>query len=402
MTAAVGAAGSIGAKTAPAAEMPEATAAAEFPTSMATPSVRAVRLGVDGLKATTSITSRPGDPGALYLTEQSGKVLRIEPPAISATNATAGSTPDTDLKPVTVLDVSSQTKGAGEQGLLGLAFNRDGTKLYVNFTAADDGATRVVEYTISGQNAGDARPLLEIAQPFPNHNGGQLVWGPDDLLWIGMGDGGLANDPEGNGQDTDTLLGAILRIDPTKSATTPYTVPADNPVLGSRPEIWAYGVRNPWRFSFDRKNGDLWIADVGQNLWEEINWLSAKDGAGKGANLGWNRREGAHEFADGKDPASEPGDMVDPVYEYAHGPAGCSVTGGFVYRGSAIPDLVGTYVYGDFCAKGLRGLRPAQDGTVSPIDLGTTIGSISTFGEDADGELYVATLTGELYRVESR
>lgn len=378
--------------------MPAPVAGAGAGTVSATPTIQITRVTVPGLGAPTAVVARPGDPDALYVAQQDGLVKRIVPRTAAATDTT----PAAPTKPTTVLDLTKSTTGAGEQGLLGLTFDADGSHLYVDYTGANDGATRVVEYEMRGQTAVSARLLLTVSQPYANHNGGQLQWGPDDLLWIGLGDGGLANDPAENGQDTDTLLGSILRIDPTPSAGKPYTIPADNPTLGSRPEIWLYGVRNPWRFSFDRDNGDLWVADVGQNLWEEIDWLPAAGGIGKGANLGWNRREGAHPFRDGKDPAAEPGDMVDPVYEYAHGPAGCSVTGGFVYRGQKIPALAGTYVYADYCAKGLRALRPNADDTVTPIDLGTEAASISTFGQDSDGELYVASLTGELYRLEPR
>ena len=231
-----------------------------------------------------------------------------------------------------------------------------------------------------------------MGQPFSNHNGGDVHIGPDGFLWWSLGDGGSRGDPRGNGQNTDTLLGSILRIDPT--AGNPYGVPGDNPLVGraGRDEIFAYGLRNPWRFSFDRATGDLWIADVGQNRWEEINRLAAP-GRGRGANLGWNAREGTHSYDGGGIPTGH----VGPIHEYSHD-RGCSVTGGYVYRGGRIPGLSGTYVYGDYCTAELWGLR--TDGDRGSLDVSVPAGTLVSFAEDNAGELYVLSFDGWVSRLD--
>ena len=231
-------------------------------------------------------------------------------------------------------------------------------------------------------------------QPYSNHNGGNLVFGPDGYLYIGLGDGGSGGDPHGNAQSLGTLLGKMLRIDPRPSGDSPYGIPPDNPFVdtqGARAEIWAYGLRNPWRYSFDRSTGDLWIGDVGQSAWEEVDRQPASSDGGE--NYGWNVREGSHPYADGSAP-----DAVDPVYDYPHSDGGCVVTGGYVYRGAAIPDLVGAYVFADFCLGTLEVLRHDGD-TAVVTDLGPTVQAVSSFGEDAAGELYVLSLAGGVYRV---
>jgi glucose/arabinose dehydrogenase len=298
-----------------------------------------------------------------------------------------------------VLDISGEVGSNGnEEGLLGLAFSPSGTELYLYFTDRD-GAIRVVEYAVreGTVDGGSRRDVLTVAHPQSNHNGGQLAFGPDGLLYIGTGDGGNAGDvgpghvEGGNAQSTGTLLGKILRIAPLAAGGAPYTIPPGNPFAagGGEPEIFALGLRNPWRFSFDRETGDLWIGDVGQNVWEEIDMLPA--GTGAGANFGWNRLEGTHEF--GGDP---PEGAVSPVLEYSHDGGNCSVTGGYVYRGAAIPDLRGAYVFADYCAGELR----AYGGPGVERFLDVHVPDVSSFGEDASGELYVLSDAGGLYRLD--
>jgi glucose/arabinose dehydrogenase len=278
--------------------------------------------------------------------------------------------------------------------------------MYVDYTN-NAGDTQVVEFTMRKRKilVRSRRVVLAVAQPQPNHNGGQLAFGPDGMLYIGLGDGGASGDmgpghaPGGNGQSLGTLLGKILRIDPTPSGTAAYTVPHDNPFVGragARPEIWSYGLRNPWRFSFDAATGDLWIADVGQNAWEEIDYAPASNGrdAGRGSNFGWNRLEGTHPYS-----GTKPADAVPPVYEFSHADGSCSVTGGYVYRGQAIPALRGMYLFIDYCRDQLMALAPDGDGTFGPVDLSLTAASVSTFGQANDDELYVLSQSSGLYRV---
>jgi glucose/arabinose dehydrogenase len=322
---------------------------------------------------------RRGDP-ALYVAEKTGRVVAIRDGHVST-------------RPV--LDLSDSVSLGGEQGLLGLAFSPDGRYLYVNYTDVD-GDTRIVGYAMQGDRAvlASRRQVLFVDQPYDNHNGGDLVFGPEGDLYIGLGDGGSGGDPQGNGQSLDTLLGKMLRIKPTPSGAEHYRVPGDNPFVGdqvARPEIWAYGLRNPWRYSFDPATGDLWIADVGQSAWEEIDRVPA--GSPGGENFGWNLLEGTHRYAG----AAPPG-AVPPVYQYSHA-SGCVVIGGDVYRGSAIPQLVGWYVFADFCTGDLQAIGVQPDGTVEHVDLGATLPNVSSFGADATGELYVTSLDGGVYRI---
>jgi glucose/arabinose dehydrogenase len=242
------------------------------------------------------------------------------------------------------------------------------------------------------------RSILSVEQPYPNHNGGEIEFGPDGYFYIGLGDGGDAGDPEGNGQNTEVLLGKILRIDPLNPGNgQEYSIPSDNPFAdgdGGAPEVWLYGARNPWRFSFDAETDDLWVADVGQNEWEEIDLLPAADGGGKGANLGWDRMEGTHSFE-----GDEPDDDVLPVYEYSHDD-GCSVTGGVVYRGSAVPELAGAYLFSDFCQGTLRAIRVAGGELADERVFDAETSSASSFGVDAAGDVYVASLEGPIYRID--
>ena len=290
---------------------------------------------------------------------------------------------------------------SSEQGLLGLAFHphyEETGNFYVNYTDLN-GDTVIASFSVSAEDAdradpGSAQQLLFIRQPFPNHNGGEVAFGPDGMLYLGLGDGGAANDPQSNGQSTSTLLGKILRIDVNEG--DPYAIPQDNPFAagGGLQEIWAYGLRNPWRFSFDSLNGDLYIGDVGQNAWEEIDYLPA--GSPPGANFGWDYREAAHQFE-----GSPPGELqlIDPVAEYSHS-LGCSVTGGMVYRGAALPEWNGVYVYGDYCSGIVWGLLKDASGAWQQGQLFDTDANITSFGVDETGEVYLANHQGSVYRLD--
>jgi glucose/arabinose dehydrogenase len=345
------------------------------------------------LARTTAMAVRTGDT-ALYVTEQSGRVR-----AIAGGRLAAGP----------VLDLTADTFAAGEQGLLGIAFAPDGSHLYVDYTDKS-GDTHVDEFEMNGAVADPSsrRNLLIVDQPQANHNGGQLAFGPDGYLYIALGDGGSADDegsghaPGGNAQSLATLLGKILRIDPTATASSPYTVPSDNPFVGrngAKAEIWAYGLRNPWRFSFDADTGDLWIGDVGQNEWEEVDFAPATKGrdAGRGDNFGWNRREGTHEHRGSAPPAA-----VAPVYEQAHDNGACSVTGGFVYRGTRIGALAGRYVFTDYCAGELMTLTPSGNGKFRAQDLGVNISAVSSFGQAANRDLYVLSQSRGIFKLVPR
>ncbi len=357
----------------------EATSVPPSPGGPGVPELRLRRVAT--LEEPVALAVRPDDP-ALYIAEKGGRVIAIR---------------NGEVDPTPVLDVSSEVSLGGEQGLLGLTFSPDGATMYVNSTDVN-GDTRIVAYGMTGDRAdpASARAILSVDQPYTNHNGGNLVFGPDGYLYIGLGDGGSGGDPQGNAQSLGTLLGKMLRIDPEPADDAPYIVPADNPFVdtpGARPEIWAYGLRNPWRYSFDRKTGDLWIGDVGQSAWEEVDRQPASSGGGE--NYGWNVREGSHPYLAG---GSAPG-AVDPVYDYPHSGGGCVVTGGYVYRGEAIPALVGTYLFADFCLGALEGLRVEGDRIVHE-ELGPTVDAVSSFGQDAEGELYVLSLAGGVYRLE--
>lgn len=321
---------------------------------------------------------RAGDASA-YIAEKDGQVKRL---AVDANRATVTAT---------ILDISDRVSTGGEQGLLGIAFARDGSKLYADYTNTS-GDTRVVEYPMANGVAvkGSERTVLAVPQPYPNHNGGEVIFGPDNLLYIGLGDGGNGGDPQGNGQNTNVLLGKILRINPNASGAQAYTIPADNPFAGQtgkRGEIWHYGLRNPWRFSFDQATGEQWIADVGQDLYEEVDHIAS---GRSGVNFGWGAREGTHPYNGGLRPAG----AVDPSYETTHGDGNCAVTGGYVYRGSVIHGLAGTYLFADVC----KGRIIGASGGVTR-DLGVDVASPVSFGEDASGELWVLSLNGPVYRI---
>jgi glucose/arabinose dehydrogenase len=336
--------------------------------------------------APTAITPRPNDT-SLYVTEQTGRIRRLR---------RTGTTFAVDPQPF--FDLSAEVTAGGEQGLLGLAFAADGQHLYVAYTNRDQNQ-QLEELTLDGDTVVGRRTLLVIPDFAPNHNGGDVVLGPDGFLYYTMGDGGGSGDPRASGQDPHDLLGDVLRIDPTKATKDkPYGIPADNPFADGRngaPEVFHYGLRNPWRMSFDRRTHDLWIADVGQNKFEEIDFLAA--GTPGGQNFGWSVLEGNHGFHGDHAPAG----AIAPVYEYNHSHGRCSVTGGYVYRGANIPALAGTYLFGDECEGEINGLTRDANGAVRAVDLGMRLPGLSTFGEDNDGELYAAgVVDGSISRID--
>lgn len=332
------------------------------------------------LDAPIDMAVAPGDDLA-WVAERAGRVLRVDL--------------DRGVVAETILDISAETTLDGERGLLGIAVTDDW--LYVDYTDGD-GHSRIEAFERAGSGlSGRRRLILFQEQPYPNHNGGAVRIGPDGRLYIGFGDGGSRGDPLGAGQDPFSWLGSILRIDPTPEAAEPYAVPKDNPFAdgaGGRPEVFITGARNPWRFSFDAATGDLWVADVGQDAYEEVTLLLAANRGGAGANLGWALREGLHEFS-----GDRPAGNVDPVWEYGRS-RGCSVTGGHVYRGSEIADLAGAYVFGDLCASRLWAVSVAG-GAIAFRDLGADVpgGDLVSFGQDADGELYTLSLAGPVARI---
>jgi glucose/arabinose dehydrogenase len=334
-----------------------------------------------GFEAPLLVTSAGDGSGRLFVVEQGGRIRVLR---------------DGRPNPEPFLDISSLVIAGGEQGLLGLAFHPEfasNGRFFVNYTDTN-GDTVVAEYRAPGgsnrADPGSARVLLRLDQPYSNHNGGDVVFGPDGYLYIGMGDGGSGGDPHGNGQRLNTLLGKLLRIDVDRGR--PYGIPEDNPFVersGARPEIWAYGLRNPWRFTFDRETDDLWIGDVGQGELEEIDL--ARAGRRGGINYGWNVMEGTQCFSppDGCDPEG----LVRPVAVYPTG-LGCAVVGGHVYRGARFPALQGGYFFADFCAGVIFALDASRQGHREPVVLLDTDHAISSFGEDEQGELYVTDLQG--------
>jgi glucose/arabinose dehydrogenase len=344
---------------------------------------------VAGLTFPVYLTAPPGDLTRLFIVEKAGSIRIVK-------NGT--------LLPTAFLDISPQVANVGEQGLLGLAFDPDyasNGRFFVHYSDPQ-GNTRVSSFQVSGDSdiatAGSEQIVLTATQPYPNHNGGQLLFGPDGMLYLGLGDGGASGDPQGRGQDRSDLLGSILRLN--VRAGSSYTVPPDNPFTGqagTRPEIWSYGLRNPWRFSFDRGTGDLYIADVGEGRFEEIDVSTAAEGAGKGLNYGWNLMEGKHCFVTSR---CDRAGLTPPVHEYTHR-QGCSITGGYVYRGSAVPELQGLYFFADFCQGWVRSLRLAG-GAATELTEWRVLrpgGSIPSFGEDAAGELYLLSTNGGVFKI---
>ena len=299
-----------------------------------------------------------------------------------------------------LLDISDRILDGAETGLLGLTFSPDGEWLFLSYS--DVGGDNVlVQVPMAGDvvDFEDSSTLLTVDQPRGNHNGGDIAFGPDGYLYVALGDGGGAGDPFATGQDPTSWLGSILRIDPMDDGT--YAIPADNPFVddGGASEVFLYGVRNPWRISFDRSTGDLWIADVGQGAVEEVNVAYASAGGGNGANLGWSRVEGNEPFSDSSPPADS---YLAPIHTYGR-QDGCSVTGGHVYRADAIRELQGIYVFGDFCSGLMWGFASSElQGELGRFDLGLTIGSdgLASFGEGPDGELYVLSFANTVSRID--
>ena len=360
----------------------EAALSFPYPTSFPDPAKYEWQLITDGLSRPVGVTNAGDGSGRLFVLEQEGLIRIVQ---------------DYELLEEPFLDIRDRVgSSANEQGLLGMAFHpgypENGT-FYVNYTDGD-GGTVIARFRVSADPsradpASEVR-LLQISQPYGNHNGGALAFGPDGYLYIGTGDGGSGGDPQGNGQSLDTLLGKILRLDVDNGV--PYAVPADN----LEGEIWAYGLRNPWRFSFDRLTGDLYIGDVGQSTWEEIDfWPAGNPG---GANFGWNFREGAHPFA-GSPPVGL--DLIDPVVEYDHN-LGISVTGGVVYRGAALPGYNGIYLYGDYGSGRVWGLFPDLDDGWKNQILFESGANITSFGEDEDGEVYLVDHKGFVFKLVER
>jgi glucose/arabinose dehydrogenase len=338
------------------------------------------------------VTAPPADKQRIFVVQQGGKILVVRGGKKLA-------------KPF--LDLSSKTSAGGERGLLSMAFAPDYAEsglFYVDYTDTN-GDSRVVEYkraSADRADPGSARQILFQRQPEPNHNGGQLQFGPDGLLYIGFGDGGGAGDQHGahgNGQNLGVRLGKILRIDPRRSGSSEYSVPASNPFLkrsGAKPEIYSYGLRNPWRFSFDRRNGNLVIGDVGQNEVEEIDFV--RRGHGKGANFGWRVFEGRRRYTPGE---SAPG-AVKPVIERFHDDGNCSITGGYVVRDRQLADLYGRYVFGDLCRGVIESTRLRAGRATSQRATRLKVGNLSSFGEDARGRVYAVSLDGPVYRIAPR
>jgi len=368
--------------TGPAAPPPPAEEALE-------PEARAVRLvRIGTFDSPTYVTAPPADTRRVFVVEQGGTIRVVR---------------DGRRLSRPFLDISSEVSAGGERGLLSMAFAPDyasSRRFYVYFTDRD-GDTRVQEFRRSRSSADRAhrssrRQILAQRQPFSNHNGGQLQFGPDRLLYIGLGDGGSAGDPQGNGQSLGTLLGKILRIDPRRGR--PYSVPRSNPFRGqsgARPEIYAYGLRNPWRFSFDRRTGDLTIGDVGQNEIEEVDFV--RRGRGRGANFGWRVFEGRSRFSGGTARGHVP-----PVLERRHSQGDCSITGGYVVRDRSLGSLYGRYVFGDFCNPRIRSARLRSGRATSHRATTLRVPGLSSFGEDARGRVYAASLNGPVYRLAPR
>lgn len=341
---------------------------------------------VRGLASPVALTHASDGSGRLFVTEQRGRILIID---------------DGELAATPFLDIQSIVGCCGERGLLSVAFHPRYVSngfLFVNYTDLA-GHTVVARYSRSSSDpnradAGSAKLIIRIEQPFGNHNGGQLQFGPDGFLYIGMGDGGAAGDPGNRAQDLTNLLGKILRID--VDGGDPYAVPPDNPFLGTpaaRPEIWSYGLRNPWRFTFDRGTGAMFIGDVGQNALEEINFEPAGEG---GRNYGWRRMEASRCF----DPANNcnDGTLILPILEYGRSD-GCSVTGGYRYRGSGFPSINGRYFYGDFCSGKIWMATLGGNGQWSSSVVLQPNAQITSFGEDERGELYVVSHGGTIFRI---
>ena len=339
------------------------------------------------LSGPVDLQAAPGDTARLFIVEKPGRILIFK---------------NGGLNPDPFLDISSRVSNGSEQGLLGLAFHPQyatNHKFYVDYTDGN-GDTHVVEFLASANPdsaSATEREILFVGQPAANHNGGQIAFGPDGYLYIALGDGGGAGDTYHNGQNLGSLLAKILRLN--VDSGSPYSIPADNPFVGrtgAREETWDYGLRNPWRFCFDRSNGDLYIADVGQNLWEEVDY--EPHGAG-GKNYGWNVMEGLHCY--GSATCNQTG-LTLPVVEYQHSSGGpCDVQGGYVYRGSRVTQLTGYYLYIDYCTGAVAGFKYVG-GAATAIRYWNEVspgGGVVSWGEDSRGELYLMTYGGTVYRI---
>jgi glucose/arabinose dehydrogenase len=374
----------------------EETTAQEATTSPATTSAEATETTGDGeggvalekvgeFEEPTYVAQAPGT-NDLYVVERGGRVRIVR---------------DGQTLERPALDLSAEVTDEGEeQGMLSVAFDPDfaGSRLlYVYFTGSDEDQ-HVVEFRAGADGVveeGSRREVLRMDDFASNHNGGLLLFGPDGHLYIGTGDGGIADDPERNGQDLGSMLGKILRIDPRPSADRPYGIPSDNPFVGragARPEVYSYGLRNPWRFSFDRENQALTIGDVGQDSLEEVDYTLA--GEARGANFGWSAFEGTERFNEDQE---APG-ALRPILTYGRD-EGCSITGGYVVRDPSLPSLLGRYLYGDFCAGELRSFVPNVDGARGDRPLGVDVSGLSSFGEDGAGHIYATSLDGPVFRL---
>jgi glucose/arabinose dehydrogenase len=346
------------------------------------------RVVVEGLEAPLFVATPDTSGSRIFVVEQTGRIRIVR---------------DGRVLPRPFLDLSNLTSAGGERGLLGLAFHpsyHENGAFFVDFTDRV-GNTRIMRFRVSANpdraDSASGRLVLRVVQPYPNHNGGMLAFGRDGMLYVGMGDGGSGGDPHGYGQSRATLLGKILRLDIDHGH--PYAIPRDNPFadsVGARGEIWSYGMRNPWRFAFGRADSMLYVADVGQDRWEEIDVVP--DSA-RGLNYGWNVREGAHPFHAVE---GATGPFVEPAAEYGH-EDGCSVTGGYPYRGEALAGLQGTYFFSDWCGGWLRSFRWEHGRAVErrQWDVGP-LGPVTSFGEDAHGELYLTTSHGRVFELTPR
>ena len=371
--------------TGPAQATPAAAPAAVTPTAFVPGNIHLSFARVaHGLSQPVFATTPPADSSRLFVVEQGGLIRLIRRGV---------------LQSAPFLDLRAKVSTGGERGLLGLAFHPDyntNGKFYVDYTDRN-GNTVVEQYRRSSTNAQKANPtakgVFRITQPYPNHNGGMLAFGPDRYLYVGMGDGGSAGDPGNRAQNINSLLGKILRINIDTSK--PYAIPPTNPYVGRDGSdlVWSIGLRNPWRFSFDRATGDLWIGDVGQNRYEEIDRSTAPD-AGRGLNYGWRVLEGTQCYNPSTG-CSTAGKTM-PIATYTHS-VGCSVTGGYVYRGSKYPDLQGVYLFGDFCSGRIWGLDAAGANSQTPVLLYDAGAAISSFGEDNAGSLYLVDRNGDIW-----
>jgi hypothetical protein len=350
-------------------------------------SLRLVPVVTSGLSSPVYLTAPSGDTARLFVVEQSGQIRVVQ---------------HGQLLPAAFLDIHTRLVSGGEQGLLSVAFHPNYATngfFYVNYTDLN-GDTRVERYTVSAADSNLAdtathKLILFIPQPYANHNGGLVMFGPDGMLYIGMGDGGLGGDPEKRAQNRDSLLGKLLRID--VDGGDPYAIPTGNPFKsgGGAPEIWALGLRNPWRFAFDRSAGLLYIGDVGQGAWEEVDVQPASQG---GLNYGWRIMEGAHCY--NPNPCASTG-LVLPAVEYDHSNGQCAIIGGFVYRGTRSPTLAGQYFYADLCAGWLRSFSYGGGAVTGQTswNLDVSPGTPLSLGEDPRGELYLLTGGGDVYRI---